>query len=164
MLTPGSQPVMPEGASGRLELARWLTDVEGGAGALTARVLANRVWHHMVGRGLVRTVDNFGRTGEAPTGEFSELLNQVAVAGKLISAEVNMAGLADILGVAGRTNVQGEEVMKLDDFSDKTVVEILRDNPTPDDLFRAAAEMQQAQIAKAAEAEAAAESEDGEMN
>ncbi len=66
------------------------------------------------------------RTGEAPRGEFSELLNQIAVAGKLISAEVNMAGLADILGVAGRTNVQGEEVMKLDVFSNNTMIEILR--------------------------------------
>lgn len=66
------------------------------------------------------------RTGETPTGEFSELLNQIAVAGKIISAEVNMAGLADILGVAGRTNVQGEEVMKLDVFADNTLVELLR--------------------------------------
>lgn len=66
------------------------------------------------------------RTGEQPTGDFSELLNQLAVAGKIISAEVNMAGLADILGVAGRTNVQGEQVMKLDEFADTTIVEILR--------------------------------------
>ena len=66
------------------------------------------------------------RTGEQPAGDFSELLNQIAVAGKIISAEVNMAGLADILGVAGRTNVQGEEVMKLDVFANNTLVEILR--------------------------------------
>lgn len=66
------------------------------------------------------------RTGESPTGVFSELLNQLAVAGKIISAEVNMAGLADILGVAGRTNVQGEEVMKLDLFANRTIIEILR--------------------------------------
>ena len=37
-----------------------------------------------------------------------------------------MAGLADILGVAGRTNVQGEEVMKLDVFANNTIVEVLR--------------------------------------
>ncbi len=66
------------------------------------------------------------RTGEQPAGDFSELLNQIAVAGKIISAEVNMAGLADILGVAGRTNVQGEEVMKLDVFANNTLVEVLR--------------------------------------
>ena len=34
---------------------------------LTARVLVNRVWHHLFGRGIVATVDNFGRFGEAPS-------------------------------------------------------------------------------------------------
>lgn len=53
--------------SGRQQLAQWLTDEHSRAGQLAARVLANRIWHHMLGRGLVRTVDNFGRTGEAPT-------------------------------------------------------------------------------------------------
>ena len=67
---------IPDGHSGRLELARWLTDVDGGAGRLTARVLANRVWHHLIGRGIVRTVDNFGRTGEAPS--HPELLDHMA--------------------------------------------------------------------------------------
>ena len=67
---------IPDGRSGRLELARWLTDVDRGAGRLAARVLANRVWHHLMGRGIVRTVDNFGRTGEAPS--HSELLDYLA--------------------------------------------------------------------------------------
>lgn len=58
---------IPPSASGRLELAHWLTDPRDGAGQLTARVFANRVWHHLIGRGIVRTVDNFGRTGEAPS-------------------------------------------------------------------------------------------------
>ena len=53
------------------------------------------------------------RTGEAASGGFSDLLNQIAVAGKMISSNVNRAGLADILGLAGGTNIQGEEVMKL---------------------------------------------------
>ncbi|MEO2013723.1 MAG: PSD1 and planctomycete cytochrome C domain-containing protein [Fuerstiella sp.] len=67
---------IPEGQSGRLELARWLTDVDNGAGRLAARVLANRVWHHLMGRGIVRTVDNFGRSGEAPS--HPELLDHLA--------------------------------------------------------------------------------------
>lgn len=66
-----------DSASGRLELARWLTDTEQGAGHLSARVLANRIWHHLIGRGIVRTVDNFGRTGEAPS--HPELLDYLAV-------------------------------------------------------------------------------------
>lgn len=67
---------IPEEKSGRLELARWLTDVENGAGRLSSRVMANRIWHHLMGRGLVRTVDNFGRTGETPT--HPELLDYLA--------------------------------------------------------------------------------------
>lgn len=66
VLSPGPLEIAAE-RSGRLELAAWLTDVQRGAGNLTARVYANRVWQHLIGEGLVRTVDNFGRTGEAPT-------------------------------------------------------------------------------------------------
>lgn len=67
---------IPEGQSGRIELAHWLTDAEHGAGQLAARVLVNRIWQHLIGRGIVRTVDNFGRTGEAPS--HPELLDYLA--------------------------------------------------------------------------------------
>ena len=72
----GEPPEIPAGQSGRVELGRWLTDVPNGAGRLVARVFANRVWHHLIGVGLVRTVDNFGRTGEAPS--HPELLDHLA--------------------------------------------------------------------------------------
>ena len=67
-------PEMPTNASGRLELADWITDP---ANPLTARVMANRVWHWLIGEGLVRTVDNFGTTGESPS--HPELLDLLAV-------------------------------------------------------------------------------------
>ncbi len=67
---------MPAKQSGRIELSRWLTDPQSRAGWLAARVQANRVWHHLVGCGIVRTVDNFGRTGEAPS--HPELLDHLA--------------------------------------------------------------------------------------
>lgn len=51
-------------ASGRLELARAIANPEN---PLTARVMANRLWHHVFGRGLVETVDNFGAQGKLPT-------------------------------------------------------------------------------------------------
>ena len=67
-------PKIPERHSGRLELADWLTRRDN---PLTARVMANRVWHHLFGKGLVATVDNFGSTGRAPTNR--ALLDYLAV-------------------------------------------------------------------------------------
>jgi len=58
---------VPTKLSGRLQLARWLVDTERGAGNLTARVIVNRIWRHVMGEGLVDTPDNFGRTGSAPS-------------------------------------------------------------------------------------------------
>ena len=55
------------------------------------------------------------------TGELSGLLSELIVAAKTISAEVNMAGLADVLGQSGRTNIQGESVQKLDDLANNTI-------------------------------------------
>lgn len=61
-------------SSGRLELAQWLTDP---ANPLPGRVMANRIWHHLFGAGVVRTVDNFGLLGERPS--HPALLDYLAV-------------------------------------------------------------------------------------
>jgi len=60
--------------SGRLELAQQIVDP---ANPFTARVIVNRVWHHLFGRGLVPTVDNLGVLGQPPT--HRELLDHLAV-------------------------------------------------------------------------------------
>ena len=59
--------------SGRLELADWITSPHN---PLTARVLANRIWLHLFGEGLVASPDNFGLSGQAPT--HPELLDFLA--------------------------------------------------------------------------------------
>ena len=51
------------------------------------------------------------------TGDLSKLLRDIGVAAKLINRNVNKAGLVDIIGAVGSTNVQGEEVQKLDEYS-----------------------------------------------
>lgn len=56
------------------------------------------------------------------TGNFSGLLHHIAIAAKKINREVNKAGLADILGNAGRSNVQGEEQQKLDVYANETFI------------------------------------------
>ena len=59
------------------------------------------------------------------TGEFSNLLSEILLAAKLIHREVTKAGLLDLLGKTGETNVQGEEVMKLDEFANRTIFQAL---------------------------------------
>jgi len=54
-------------------------------------------------------------------GSFSDILTDMALAAKVISRQVNMAGLIDILGQAGHDNVQGEVVQKLDVFAQDVI-------------------------------------------
>jgi hypothetical protein len=70
----GTDRIKHDRGSGRLELARQLTDPT--RNPFVARVAVNRVWHHLFGRGLVASTDNFGVLGEPPT--HPELLDYLA--------------------------------------------------------------------------------------
>ena len=67
-------PTIATNETGRLQLANWITDKRN---PLTARVYVNRVWHHLFGRGLVETVDNFGALGSEVSN--LELLDTLAL-------------------------------------------------------------------------------------
>src|ERR1041385_2161908 len=78
----------------------------------------------------VLTLDEFTiqqlREFPRATGELSGLLRDMGLAAKRVNVEVNKAGLVDILGDAGETNVQGEDVKKLDIFANNQFEEIGR--------------------------------------
>ena len=69
----GDNPVPTTDGSGRLELAKQLLDE---ANPFPARVMVNRIWHHLMGRGLVSTPDEFGALGSTPS--HPELLDYLA--------------------------------------------------------------------------------------
>jgi fructose-1,6-bisphosphatase I len=62
------------------------------------------------------------RAARGATGELTALLQQITLCTKIIASRVNMAGLADHLGLTGETNVQGEEVQKLDELANATLI------------------------------------------
>ena len=77
--TYGTPPIEIPPSDGRTSgrrraLAEWLASPQN---PLTARVIVNRIWHHHFGRGIVATLDNFGKMGDAPT--HPELLDWLAV-------------------------------------------------------------------------------------
>jgi hypothetical protein len=67
-------PKVDASRSGRLELAEWIASRDN---PLTARVMVNRIWHHLFGRGLVASVDNFGLIGKQPS--HPQLLDTLAL-------------------------------------------------------------------------------------
>ncbi len=69
----GGQPLQIKSGSGRLELAEQINQP---GNPLTSRVIVNRVWHYLMGRGIVPTTDDFGFLGQRPT--HPELLDHLA--------------------------------------------------------------------------------------
>jgi fructose-1,6-bisphosphatase I len=77
---------------------------------------------------LTRQIIHEQRKFPEATGKFTDLMNDIAYAAKLISYHTNKAGLMDILGETERTNIQGETVKKLDIFANETMINALNHN------------------------------------
>jgi fructose-1,6-bisphosphatase I len=78
-----------------------------------------------IGINLTRHIYEKQKEYPEATGELTGILNQIAFAAKIVSREVNKAGLVEILGLTGEKNVQGEEVQKLDEFANDVFLNIL---------------------------------------
>ena len=104
-----SAPQIPSNASGRLELAEWLSSP---ANPLTARVAVNRIWLHLFGQGLVRTADNFGSTGEVPSHPelLDALANQFIESGWSVKSMVRSLVLSRTYQLSTATNPAGQEL------------------------------------------------------
>ena len=74
---------------------------------------------------LERHIIEAERSHSDATGAFSNILHSVALAAKIISREVNKAGLVDVLGATGYTNIQGESVQKLDIYAQDVIFKAL---------------------------------------
>ncbi|AFH50340.1 Fructose-1,6-bisphosphatase [Ignavibacterium album JCM 16511] len=74
---------------------------------------------------LARHIYEEERKYPEATGELSDLLHDLSLAAKVISLEVNKAGLVDILGFTGSSNVHGEEVKKLDVYAHEMLIKAM---------------------------------------
>jgi len=74
---------------------------------------------------LARHIYEEERKYPQATGELSDLLHDLSLAAKVISLEVNKAGLVDILGFTGSSNVHGEEVKKLDVYAHEMLIKAM---------------------------------------
>ncbi len=112
---PGA-PKVDRAHSGRLELAAWLGSPKN---PLTPRVMANRVWAHLLGRGLVSTVDNFGVTGDVPS--HPELLDHLASRFIRDGWSVKKLVRAVVLTRAYRLSADAPEALRTADPANKLV-------------------------------------------
>ena len=78
--------------------------------------------HSTLGEFIIDNQKHFKYT----TGELSRLINSIRLAAKVVNHEVNKAGLVDILGHAGDTNIQGEEQQKLDVYANTVFMQTLK--------------------------------------
>ena len=104
----GDAPLPIKSGSGRLELAEHINDP---ANPLTSRVIANRIWHHLMGRGIVPTVDDFGVLGQRPS--HPELLDHLATRfmgdGRSIKAMIRYIVLSRTYQLSSHANSKAKE-------------------------------------------------------
>jgi hypothetical protein len=97
----------------RLDLANWLSDSKHGAGLLTARVMVNRFWFLLFGKGLARDLDDFGGQGEPPS--HPELLDRLAH--EFVDSGWNVKHMMKLIAMSHtyrQTSVVSEQTLEAD--------------------------------------------------
>lgn len=77
--------------------------------------------HQTLGEFIIENQSEFAYS----SGELSRLINSIRLAAKVVNHEVNKAGLVDITGAVGETNVQGEDQQKLDVYANEKFIQTL---------------------------------------
>jgi fructose-1,6-bisphosphatase I len=93
-------------------MAESIASIRPGSAAVVGTTLREHVLHSM-------------HAAPGATGEFTSLLNHISLAIRIINSRVRSAGLAGLLGYTGETNVQGEQVQKLDEFSNEVMLNVM---------------------------------------
>jgi hypothetical protein len=100
----------PGPGRGRLELARQMVDPA--VTPVAPRVIVNRLWHHLMGRGIVPTVDDFGKMGQSPT--HPELLDHLALrflsAGGSLKKTIRAIVLSNAYAMSGAADPRAKEI------------------------------------------------------
>ncbi len=105
----GDKPLSIEKGSGRLQLAELVNDP---TNPLTSRVIVNRIWHHLMGRGIVPTTDDFGFLGQRPT--HPHLLDHLATRflqeGRSIKSMIKYIVLSRTYQMSSHANSKAQEL------------------------------------------------------
>jgi hypothetical protein len=106
----GGAPLAPGQGSGRLELARRMIDPA--VTPLVPRVLVNRLWHHLLGRGIVATVDDFGKMGTPPTHPelLDHLVSRFLADGWSVKKTIRAIVLSNTYAMSGAADPRAREV------------------------------------------------------
>lgn len=105
----GDQPLPLATRSGRLELARRINDP---ANPLAARVVVNRIWHHLMGRGIVPTTDDFGVLGQPPTHRalLDHLADDFLRSGRSLKRTIRAIVLSQTYQMSGQVTAAAREL------------------------------------------------------
>ncbi len=105
----GDKPIPIQKGSGRLQLAELVNDP---TNPLTSRVIVNRIWHHLMGRGIVPTTDDFGFLGKRPT--HPRLLEHLATRflqeGRSIKSMIKYIVLSRTYQMSSHANQKAQEL------------------------------------------------------